>query len=100
MALRSSIYVQDEFVIVATFFSQCRKIVVTSKLIMASNFLLIEVEGMITGILENWQKFSLLGAKSESGEVYLIVAAVQMWPLPILYLIVSNAFDFDLIEKR
>ena len=52
---------------------------------MASNFLLIEVEGMITNILENWQKFSLLSAKNESGEVYLIV---------------SNAFDFDLIEKR
>ena len=85
MAFRSLIYVQDEFVIVATFFSQCRKIVVTSKLIMASNFLLIEVEGMITNILENWQKFSLLSAKNESGEVYLIV---------------SNAFDFDLIEKR
>ena len=85
MALRSLIYVQDEFVIVATFFSQCRKIVVTSKLIMASNFLLIEVDGMITNILENWQKFSLLSAKNESGEVYLIV---------------SNAFDFDLIEKR
>ena len=85
MAFRSLIYVQDEFVIVATFFSQCRKIVVTSKLIMASNFLLIEVEGMITNILENWQKFSLLSAKNESGKVYLIV---------------SNAFDFDLIEKR
>ena len=62
LALRSLIYVQDEFVIVATFFSQCRKIVVSSKLIMASNFLLIEVEGMITDKLMN----HLLGAKSES----------------------------------